>query len=108
MTLTEAIKTYPGLSDISDNFIVKALVDRSVSDGSATYTAGYKKITELVVADIYSVAVTSPDVQEGYLSIKLPRSHMIALAAKYYTQHGEPEKAMVLKGGNVKDVTGRW
>jgi len=107
MTITEAIKSYPGLSDISDNFISKVLIDRSLT-GTVDYAIGYKSSVELCVADIYAFAGANPDFSEGSLNIRFNRAKLTAMAIDLYEQNGEPEKAAKFKPGGARDRTNRW
>lgn len=92
MTITEAILSFPGLSDVSDDFVEKILTDRSLT-GSASYTSDDAEDVALCVADMYIMIANSPDFSEGRLSVKIPRGQMIQSAKKLYRENGEPEKA---------------
>jgi len=94
MTIKEAIQSFPGLSDIDDNFISKVLVDRSIeSDGSADYSLSLKPTVDLCAADCYVFIVNDPDFSEGKYSQKMSRGSMVEAAAKLYRANGESEKA---------------
>jgi hypothetical protein len=73
MTVKQAILSFPGLSDIEDNFIEKLMLDRSLS-GAVEYSVSKKKDVDLCAADCYTHILNSPDFQEGGLSITLSRS----------------------------------
>jgi len=92
MTIKEAILSFPGLSDISDNYIEKVLTDRSVS-GNSDYTTDHKSSVELCAADCYMSVVTSPDFSEGKLSISLSRGYMLSMASSLYLNNGEADNA---------------
>ena len=92
MTIKEAILSFPGLSDVSDNFIEKILTDRSLS-GAASYTSSDKEDVGLCAADLYVAVATAPDFSEGRLSITMQRGEMIRSAKRLYRENGEGEKA---------------
>lgn len=96
MNNQDAIKAFPGLGDIDENFLNKAMIDRSIT-GTANYEPNDKNIN-LCAADIYSFAVNDPDFAESSLSIKISRSSMIKTAKRLYIDNGEPEKAKALTG----------
>jgi len=105
MTIKEAILSYPGLSDIPDNYISKVLIDRSVaSDGAADYALTQKATAALCAADCYMAVVNNPDFSEGRLSIKYSRGRLIAMAESLYRDNGETEKAdaLTVGKGNAK------
>lgn len=106
MTVKQAILSFPGLSDIQDNFIEKVMVDRSVT-GSATYTSSYAETVALCAADCYMFMINSPDFSEGDLGIKLSRGAMKASAKRLYRENGEPEKAEKLEIRGISRTT-RW
>jgi len=105
MTIKEAILSYPGLSDIPDNYISKVLVDRSIAnDGAATYAIESNTTVALCAADCYMAIVASPDFSEGRFSMKFSRGAMRSLAEQLYRNNGEPEKAnaSMIGTGNAK------
>lgn len=107
MTVKEAIKSFPGLSDITDNFLDKLILDRALN-GSAEYAASLKGSAELVAADGYIFMLNSPDFSEGGLSITLKRSEMRATAIKLYKANGEGSKADQLEMGVGISRSNKW
>lgn len=107
MTITETILSFPGLSDIPDNYITKVLVDRSVS-GSVDYALELKQTVDLCAADCYVAQVSSPDFSEGRYSQKMSRAQMLAAADKLYRDNGETEKADDLMIGRGNAKKGWW
>lgn len=105
MTVKQAILSFPGLSDIQDNFIEKILVDRSVT-GSADYTSSLSGTVALCAADLYMFIVNNPDITEGDLSIK-KSAELKATAKRLYRENGEPEKAARLEVSGTSR-TNRW
>jgi hypothetical protein len=105
MTVKQAILSFPGLSDISDNFIEKILVDRSVT-GSADYTSLLSETVALCAADCYMFIVNNPDISEGDLSMK-KSAELKATAKRLYRDNGEPEKAAKLEVSGMSR-TSRW
>jgi len=106
MTIKDAILSYPGLSDIPDDYISKVLVDRSVAnDGAADYTLLTKATVALCAADCYKAILVSPDFSEGKFSIKMSRGQIRARAESLYRDNGETANADALKvgKGNAKD-----
>lgn len=103
MTITETILSFPGLSDIPDNYITKVLTDRSIS-GSVEYTLELKQAVDLCAADCYVAQVNNPDFSEGKYSQKMSRGRMLAMATKLYRDNGETEKAddLMIGIGNAK------
>jgi len=95
MTVKQAILSFPGLSDIQDNFIDKLLVDRALM-GSVDYVASMSGVVALCVADAYMFIVNNPDFSEGDLSIK-KSAELKATAKRLYRENGEPEKAAKLE-----------
>jgi hypothetical protein len=106
MTVKQAILSFPGLSDIQDNFIEKVMVDRALV-GSTTYTSSLSASVALCAADCYMHMINSPDISEGDLSIKLSRGAMKASAKRLYRENGEPEKAQKLEVSGTSR-TDRW
>jgi hypothetical protein len=92
MTIKEAILSFPGLSDVSDNFIEKILTDRSLT-GSASYTSSDKENVGLCAADLYVMVANAPDFSEGRLSVTMQRGEMIRSAKRLYRNNGESENA---------------
>lgn len=107
MTITEAILSFPGLSDIPDNYITKVLVDRSVT-GSVDYTLELKPTVDLCAADCYVAQVNNPDFSEGRFSQKMSRGNMLAMADRLYRDNGETEKADDLMIGRGNAKKGWW
>jgi len=107
MTVKQAILSFPGLSDIPDNFIEKLMLDRSLS-GVAEYSVSLKGETELCAADCYMFLLNSPDFTEGGLSITLKRNEMKSTAIRLYTLNGEASNAQLLKSGKATSRTDRW
>lgn len=103
MTIKEAILSFPGLSDVPDDFVEKVMTDRSVT-GTASYTTDEKADVELCAADLYMALVTSPDFSEGNLSIKMSRGYMLSMASSLYLNNGEAANARkaTLGTGNAK------
>ncbi|WP_139959175.1 DUF6706 family protein [Flavicella sediminum] len=83
----------------------KALIDRSLN-GADNYVSSSLKQIELVTADLYVEAMTSPDFQEGSLSVTYPRELLKDLAIKIYTKHGD-DKLYDLKDtqGSIESVS---
>jgi dTDP-glucose pyrophosphorylase len=106
MNNQEAIKSFPGLGDIDDNFLTKAMLDRSLI-GTDQYKPNDQKVN-LCVADLYAFAVNNPDVAEGQLSIKQSRSYMLKTAKKMYVENGEPDKAKALGGTHKISSRNLW
>ena len=107
MTVKQAILSFPGLSDISDAFIEKLMLDRSLN-GADEYSALSKSTVELCAADCYSFMVNSPDFTEGSLSITMNKGELKKTAAKLYRQNGESEKADSLSSYSVTSRGERW
>jgi len=109
MTIKDAILSYPGLSDIPDNYISKVLIDRSVTgDGAADYALAQKETVALCAADCYVAIVNSPDFNEGRLSIKMSRGFILKEAERLYNDNGEPESADKLKKGKGNAKAEWW
>lgn len=106
MTVKQAILSFPGLSDIKDNFIEKLLVDRALT-GSVDYVASMSGDVALCAADCYMYLVNNPDFSEGDLSITMSRGQMIKTAKQLYRENGEPEKAAKLEVSGISR-TSRW
>ncbi|MDA3918745.1 MAG: hypothetical protein PF690_17485 [Deltaproteobacteria bacterium] len=106
MTVKQAILSYSGLTDISDDFIEMILVDRAV-DGSATYTSSMQTTRNLCTADCLMNMLIAPDTSEGDLSYKLERGKMEMRAKRLYRENGEPEKAAKLEVSGISR-TNRW
>ena len=108
MTVKQAILSFPGLSDISDNFLEKLLLDRSLN-GAEEYSVSKMTNTELCAADCYEFMLNSPNFQEGGLSLTLNRAEMRKTASKLYRQNGETSKAeSLLAFGKSISRTERW
>lgn len=107
MTLLEAIKTYPGLESVDDQFIDKIAIDRGFTV-SVSYTASLKKNADLICADIYSLSILEADFSEEGLSISIPRGQRISWAQSTYIKHGETENAAKLGGPTISDATLNW
>ena len=107
MTIKDTILSYPGLSDIPDNYIDKVLIDRAVS-GSVDYALSHKQTVDLCAADCYVAQVNNPDFSEGRYSEKMSRGHMMARAEKLYRDNGESEKANELKIGTGNAKKSWW
>lgn len=108
MTVKQAILSFPGLSDITDNFIDKLILDRSLT-GATEYSASLKASVELCAADCYMYMLNAPDFSEGGLSIALSRANMKRTAVKLYLENGEYENAS--KAGDevsAKSRTNHW
>lgn len=105
MTVKQAILSFPGLSDISDNFIEKIMVDRSVT-GSADYASSLSSTVALCAADCYMFIVNNPNFTEGDLSIQ-KSAELKATAKRLYRENGEPEKAAKLEVSGISR-TNRW
>lgn len=106
MTIKEAILSYPGLSDIPDNYIEKVLVDRAVT-GTTTYAPSHKATAALCAADCFMAVVNNPDFSEGKLSIKMSRGYLTAMAESLYRDNGETDNADKLKIG-VGNAKAEW
>lgn len=105
MTIKEAILSFPGLSDLPDDYITKVLVDRSIAnDGAATYAIDDRTTVALCAADSYVAVVNNPDFSEGRLSIKMTRGYILNTAAQLYRDHGESSNAdkLTIGEGNAK------
>jgi hypothetical protein len=63
MTILEALQSMTEYEN--DNLLAKALIDRGVSDPSATYTAADQQSVELSAADVYLALVAHPEFREG-------------------------------------------
>ena len=96
MTISEAILSFPGLEDVSANFLTKTLTTRALV-GTGEYSAEVDKSVNLAAADLYVFVGNAPDFTENKLSITYPRSFYLKTAARLYTDNGEPEKASSLK-----------
>lgn len=107
MTVKEAIQSYPGLSDIPDNYTEKVLVDR-VLDGTIDYTLSLRQSVALCAADCYVALTSSPDFSEGKLSMKFSRGAMRLLAESLYRDNGETTKADALKAGKGSAKSNWW
>lgn len=92
MTIKEAILSFPGLSDVSDNFVEKILTDRYLT-GAASYTADDAVDVNLCAADLYVMVANAPDFSEGRLSVTMQRGEIIRSAKRLYRENGESEKA---------------
>lgn len=104
MTVKEAILSYPGLSDIDDNFVEKIMADRSLT-GADTYSSSTHTTTvALAAADLYVAVANSPDFSEGKLSVKHARAQLLSYARQLYRDNGEGAKAdkLVAGRGNAK------
>jgi hypothetical protein len=88
MTITETIKGYPGLADVSTAMIEKLCTDRGLSSG-ASYTAAIKTSVNLTIADGLMAKANDPDYSENDLSVKLHRETLIKSANKLYQENGE-------------------
>lgn len=109
MTIKDAILSFPGLSDIPDDFISKVLVDRSIADdGAATYALADKETVALCAADLYVAVIASPDFSEGKFSVKLSRGYMRERAMKLYKDNGETSNADALRRGKGYAIDGWW
>jgi len=93
MTITEAIQSFPGLEDVPENYLTKVLTDRSVSDGTASYTLSHKATVGLCAADLYTAIVASPDFSEGKFSLKYSRGYLLSMARSLYMNNGEAANA---------------
>ena len=107
MTVEQAILSFPGLSDIPDNFIDKLLLDRSLN-GADEYSVSLKADVELTAADAYLFMLNSPDFSEGGLSITLKRPELKAAAIRLYKANGEASKANLLDSGRAISKTNTW
>jgi hypothetical protein len=108
MTVKQAILSFPGLSDISGNFIEKLMLDRSLS-GAEEYSVNKKKDVELCAADCYVYVLNSPNYQDGIVSVQHSRSEMRKTAERLYRENGEVEKADKLSTiARVVSRTNRW
>lgn len=107
MTVKQAILSFPGLSDIPDNFIEKLMLDRSI-DGAVEYSASLKADVELCAADGYVFMLNSPDFAEGSLSITIKRGELKSTAVRLYRANGEGSKADNLSSIKAVSRTSRW
>jgi len=93
VTLIDAIRSFPGLDDVPENYLTKVLTDRSVTDGTVDYTLSLKATAELCAADCYMAIVASPDFSEGKYSQKMSRGYMMSQAQSLYANNGEAANA---------------
>jgi len=107
MTIKEAILSYPGLSEIPDDYIEKVLIDRAL-DGTVDYTLSLGNTVGLCVADCLVAMITSPDFSESKLSMKYPRGYLRSMAISLYEENGESSKASKLKVGKGNAKTTWW
>ena len=101
----QAIALFQSLPSVT---IDKALIDRSLI-GTEDYTASSLKQIELVKADLYVEAMTSPDFKEGSLSVAYPRATLKELAINIYTKY-EDDKLVDLIGEQkgIENATSEW
>ncbi len=107
MTVKEAILSYPGLSDISDDFAEKIIADRSLT-GADIYSSTHKTVVALAAADLYVAVANSPDFSEGKLSVKHAREQLLSYARHLYQDNGESTKADKLKHGRGNAKANWW
>ncbi|OPL11242.1 MAG: hypothetical protein AVO38_15945 [delta proteobacterium ML8_D] len=107
MTISEAIQSFPGLSDVSEDYLTKVLTDRSVT-GTASYTLDVKADAELCAADLYMAIVASPDFSEGKFSLKYPRGYLLSMARSLYENNGEAANASKVAIGKSTALKKWW
>lgn len=107
MTVKQAIQSFPGLTDIPDNFLEKLMLDRALN-GAQEYAASLKGVTELCAADAMMFMLNSPDFSEGGLSITLKRGEMKRSAAALYRANGEGSKADLTEIGKGISRPTKW
>jgi len=108
LTVKEAILSYPGLSDISDDLVEKVLADRSVNGADSYVPATHAKPVALAAADLYVAALSIPDFSEGKLSVKMPRGEIRRRAMQLYLDNGQSDKADDLKSGKGNAKSNAW
>ena len=107
MTVKETILSYPGLSDISEDYLTKVMVDRAVDD-TVDYSPSLKATVALCAADCYAAILASPDFSEGRLSIKMSRGVILQQAISLYEGNGETSKANALRPGKGNASSTFW
>ena len=73
----------------NDNLLVKALLDRGVSDTTSTYSASHQQSVELAAADVYLALATHPDLREGSRFVKYSSGALMAIRQKLLKKHGQ-------------------
>jgi hypothetical protein len=96
MTIKEALISTVNFS-IPNNRVEKALIDASLS-GDAIYAKDAEKAVDLCMAGLLITLLTTADVTEDDVSIKLPsRDVLLKVRAALLIKWGESDKPVVAK-----------